>query len=178
MRILILCLAVALSACVASQAPAPQSPNLVRLDASFADSKWQGGLPSDEVCKKFNTRPGNAPSIKVSGLPAATATIELSFNDTTASNKVFDRGGHGIIHYQIPNPGAGEVVIPSFPGQTNQLPAGFSVKRNFTSQAWDSGRGYLPPCSGGRGHAYTVDIRALDAQGARLAETNLSLGMY
>ena len=176
MRILVLCLAFALSACVASQ-PTSQVP-LVRLNASFADALWQSGIPSGEVCKRFNSRPGNAPSIMVAGLPATTTTIELSFNDITASNKSFDKGGHGIIHYQLPQPGEAEVVIPAFPGQISQLPEAFTIKRNFTSDAWDSGRGYLPPCSGGRGHTYTVDIRALDAQGARIGETKLTLGTY
>ena len=176
MRILVLCLAVALSACVASQ-PTSHSP-LVRLDVSFAEALWQFGIPSGEVCKRFNSRPGNAPSIRVAGLPANTVTIELSFNDITANNKSFDRGGHGIIHYQLPQPGETEIVIPAFPGQVSQLPAGFTVKRNFTSDAWDSGRGYLPPCSGGKGHTYTVDIRALDAQGARMGEAKLTLGIY
>jgi outer membrane lipoprotein-sorting protein len=40
MRLLILCFVLALSACVSSQAPAPQSPSLAKLEASFADSKW------------------------------------------------------------------------------------------------------------------------------------------
>ena len=175
MRILLLCLVLALAGCVGAQtSQAPLAP----LKAAFADSAWIGGtVPSAEVCKRFNTRPGNAPSIRVSGLPAATASIELSFDDTSAGG-FFDNGGHGIIHYKLPNAGASEVLIPSFPGQTNKLPPGFSVKRNFTSQAWDNGLGYLPPCSGGRGNTYTVDIRALDAQGARIAETSLTLGRY
>ena len=169
-------MALLLAACV-SEPQVPQAP-LAPLQVSFADSKWTGRIiPREEVCNRFNTRPGNAPSILVSGLPAATVTIELSFNDISARS-VFNHGGHGVIHYLLPTPGANEVVIPSFPGQTSKLPGGFSVKRHFTSEAWDTGSGYLPPCSGGQGNTYTVDIRALDAQGARIAEAKLVLGAY
>ena len=42
----------------------------------------------------------------------------------------------------------------------------------------DSEYGYLHLCNGGIGNTYTVDIRALDAQGAYIAETSLTLGRY
>ncbi|WP_244888459.1 hypothetical protein [Roseovarius tolerans] len=39
--------------------------------------------------------------------------------------------------------------------------------------------GYLPPCSGGRGNRYTVDLRAIDKAGKVLAEVKtVDIGKY
>ena len=39
--------------------------------------------------------------------------------------------------------------------------------------------GYLPPCSGGRGNLYTVDLKAIDGQGKVLSEIkNFQIGRY
>ena len=176
--VMTVCLALVLSACVQT---AEQDPNLPRLNVSFADDRWIGGVPAEELCKMLNPakRPGNSPSIKVAGIPASAVTIELSFNGTSNRNPTaFINGGHGVIHYQIPNAGAGEVIVPSFPGQTDKLAAGFVVKRDYSPASSETfGRkGYLPPCSQGSGNRYSVDIRALDAQGARVAAGYLFMG--
>lgn len=39
--------------------------------------------------------------------------------------------------------------------------------------------GYLPPCSGGRGNRYTVDVKILDAAGKVLdTQRNVAIGRY
>ncbi|SHN66368.1 hypothetical protein [Desulfovibrio litoralis] len=174
-RLLSLLFCLALTACVTT---APKSANYSQLQASFADSAWNGAtIPSGEVCNKFNSRPGNAPSIKVSNIPNTTVRLELKFSDETA-RAAFRNGGHGIISYTLPTAGMSEVVIPSFPGQVSNLPPNFQIVRNFTSEAWDSGTGYLPPCSGGKGNLYTVVISGFDAQGSLTGEVKLKMGRY
>jgi len=160
-------------------ATTPKAPDFSpKLEASLAGDKWDGqNIPQDEVCNKFNSRPGNSPAIRVEGLPASTTKVRLRFNDETAG-PAFDNGGHGIIEYRLPEDAENQAVIPSIPGQVSDLPEGFSIERNFTSQAWDTGSGYLPPCSGGEGNLYTVDIQALNAKGELTGETKLRLGRY
>ena len=38
--------------------------------------------------------------------------------------------------------------------------------------------GFLPPCSGGAGHLYTIDVTALDSAGKTLATGKIPLGTY
>jgi hypothetical protein len=160
-------------------ATTPKAPDFSpKLEASLAGDKWDGqNIPQDEVCNKFNSRPGNSPAIRLENLPASTTKVRLRFNDETAG-PAFDNGGHGIIEYRLPGDAGNQAVIPSIPGQVSDLPEGFSIERNFTSQAWDTGSGYLPPCSGGEGNLYTVDIQALNAKGELTGETKLRLGRY
>lgn len=163
---------------LAGCAGAPKAPEFKPLAASFVDSKWDGQrVPSDEVCKKFNSRAGETPAIKLNGLSSTTTNIELSFNDLSASPE-FNFGGHGVLNYKVTSNENGEIIIPKAPGQVDTLPENFSIKRDFTSKAWDSGKGYLPPCSGGRGHVYTVDIRAFNEKGELTGDTKLNLGRY
>jgi hypothetical protein len=156
----------------------PKAPDFKPLNASFTDTKWDGStVPKDEVCKKFAGTPGNTPSIKITNLNPTTQKIILSFNDESA-RPVFNNGGHGVLQYKGFEKGASTIIIPSAPGQVKELPEGFSIQRDFTREAWDSGSGYLPPCSGGRGNIYSVDIRALNDKEELTGETKLRLGRY
>jgi hypothetical protein len=157
---------------------APKAPDFKPLNASLADAKWDGKtIPSNEVCHKFNSRAGNAPKIAINNLNATSTKIELSFNDESAGPE-FNFGGHVVIEYQLPNEVKNSITVPSIPGQVKELPENFSIKRNFTSRAWDTGFGYLPPCSGGKGNLYTVTIKAYNDKGEITGDTKLTLGRY
>lgn len=157
----------------------PQAPSYTEIEASLADSKWDGkAIPKDEVCNRFNSRPGNSPAIQVENISADTVKIVLSFNDHSAG-PAFNNGGHGVLSYELgQKKGSSSIMIPSIPGQVSDLPNNFTVVRNFTSKAWDSGSGYLPPCSGGRNNLYSVDIRAYNENNELTGEAKVRLGRY
>lgn len=90
---------------------------------TFSDPAWDGkSIPSGQICKKFGGN-GATPSITVSGVPAEADAIVLEFSDKDDSK--MNNGGHGKIGYRI-TPGAAQVIVPSFPGETFTLPEGFS----------------------------------------------------
>ena len=68
------------------------------------------------------------------------------------------------------------------PGETDDMPKGaFLEARNRATGSYATG-GYLPPCSGGGGHVYFADIKAVnkvEGEDPRvLAETRFLLGRY
>ncbi len=143
--------------------------------ARFADPAWDGvTVPAGQHCP-LQGGTGATPAIDVSGLPAGTTQINLSFNDE--SYEPMDHGGHGVIGFTI-SQGATEASLASVPGATVELPEGVSIAvANKTSGDFTT-PGYMPPCSGGRGNTYSVDVIAVDAGGAELAKQRLSMGKY
>ena len=71
-----------------------------------------------------------------------------------------DEGGHGKIGYRIPE-GTTEIVIPSVPGHTFNLPEGFFLVAGHQGSSWDKAGAYMPPCSGGMGNRYYVTVKAV-----------------
>jgi hypothetical protein len=62
---------------------------------------------------------------------------------------------------------------------TATLPGGARVIKAARSSGDYASAGYLPPCSGGRGNRYTVDLKAIDKAGKVLDEiTNFDIGKY
>jgi hypothetical protein len=146
------------------------------LSVKFTDPAWDGKtVPKTATCSIDGNKGAMTPALEVSGLPAGTVKITESFNDETY--KPMDHGGHGVLGFDV-TPASGTATVPSVPGETDQLPAGVSVvTKNRGTGKYDK-PGWLPPCSGGAGNLYTMDVTALDASGASLASAHVELGHY
>jgi hypothetical protein len=159
-----------ISAVTALALAAPAAAMDVRLGGN-----WNGkSVPNGQQCRLFNGN-GSTPPMTVSGIPAGTAWIVMEFNDKSYQ-PLSRNGGHGILAY--PAKGA-TTSVPALPGMTNRLPGGAVVMKKARSTGKYASPGYLPPCSGGKGNQYTVDVKAVDAGGKVLArKTNISIGRY
>jgi hypothetical protein len=143
--------------------------------ATFADAAWDGvTVPEGQHCA-LQGGTGATPPLEVSGLPEGTSQINLSFNDE--SYEPMNNGGHGVLGFAVED-GATTASLPAVPGATDELPEGVTlVTANKTSGDYLT-PGYMPPCSGGAGNTYSVDVSAVDASGAELATTRVTLGKY
>lgn len=149
------------------------------LEAALADPAWNGrSVPSGQQCTKFGGS-GAAPALQVSGIPAQADALVLSFGDKDYS--ALSDGGHGVVSYAV-TPGAGSVTVPALPGETFDLPAGFTLIHEH--RGWSRPGAYLPPCSGGKSHLYIVTVKAVKlgpaGSGAfeELDKTKVKLGYY
>jgi hypothetical protein len=90
-----------------------------------------------------------------------------------------DNGGHGKIGYRISHE---DVLVPSLPGHSFELPDGFFLVEAQRAPTWDKAGAYLPPCSGGKGNRYAVTVKAVEVSKGEvirvLEQTTLSMGSY
>ena len=114
-----------------------------------------------------------SPSIKVTGIPNGTVKLELHFTD---EDWYAGEGAHGVVGFPVPA-GSKSVIVPSFKGETDKLPANIEAISSHEAQMLAGGV-YLGPCSYGRGHNYTVYVYAKNADGKELAKGKLPLGQY
>ena len=154
--------------------------NVVELKISFADSKWNGKeIPNGQQCGKFG---GNAstPQLIVGNIPPEANALVMEYSDR--NSRRMNNGGHGKIGYRIKS-GSHQVVIPSVPGHTFDLPKDFFLIAAHKNPAWDKAGAYMPPCSGGKGNLYVVEVKAVhdapDGQDSLiLGQGILTLGRY
>ena len=150
------------------------------LTITLADPAWNGkDIPAYQVCKKFGGSQSKSPALKVDGIPADADALLLSFNDESYSP--MDKGGHGVVRVQLNK--AATMQVPSIPGETDTLPGGVSVVANHRGTGWSgTGGAYLPPCSGGRGNTYTIDVSAIksstDGGSTTVAKGKIVMGRY
>lgn len=111
--------------------------------------------------------------MKVSNLPAGTKGVILSFNDETYTPN--SNGGHGVMLFHVAE-GSAEADLPSVSGESWSLPDGVEKVAAYKSKKVKGV--YLPPCSGGKGNRYTVDVRAVDADRNILDEIKVEMGKY
>ena len=136
---------------------------------------WDGKrVPAGQQCKLHGGN-GSTPPMRVKGVPQGAVWIVAAFNDK--SYKPLSRnGGHGTIAFPVKG---ATTDLPAVPGMTNRLPKGAQVVAKAKSSEKYASAGYLPPCSGGKGNRYTVDLKAVDKQGKVLDELrNVSIGRY
>ena len=144
-------------------------------DAKLADKSWDGvAVPAGQQCQKFGGNNPATPKIMVSGIPAGSNTLVLEYSDR--DSQPMNNGGHGMMSYKFA-PAATEVEIPSVAGHTFDMPASFTMINAHRSPNWDKAGAYMPPCSGGKSHAYYVTVKALDGDKVT-ATTVLELGKY
>ncbi len=158
----------------------PVSP-LAKLEVGFADPAWNGrAIPAGQQCGQFGGK-GASPALTVRGIPPGTTDLVVEFNDSDYPPLSTD-GGHGSIRVAVP-PGATQTTVPAVPGETNTLPAGV-VKEESHRGPMSPGTAYLPPCSGGRGHSYFADVKAVTRpaapadRGKLLGTGRITLGRY
>jgi hypothetical protein len=141
------------------------------------DLRWRHQtVPEGQQCKRDGGN-GASPRLAVGRLPEGTNRILLEFSDKT--DKVLNNGGHGRVGLQV-SEGATGVMVPSIPGHTFQLPS----DRMYVIEphrGTDEPGAYLPPCSGGMMHLYTVRVMAAREEGGKvtiLATEDVILGYY
>lgn len=153
---------------------------LITATAAYADMSislgggWNGKtVPNGQQCTLFGGK-GATPPMQVSNLPNGTAWVHVEYNDR--DYKPLSRnGGHGVIGYPVSGTSAD---LYSVPGLAGKLPG----KARVVSAARVSGdyasKGYLPPCSGGKGNRYFAEIKAISASGKILEKARVNIGRY
>lgn len=150
------------------------------LTVALDDPAWNGrSIPTDQVCKKFSGNQGKSPALKIDGIPTDADALLLSFNDESYSP--MDKGGHGVVRVQLNK--TSTMQVQAIPGETDTLPAGISVVTKHRGSGWSgTGGAYLPPCSGGRGNTYSIDIAVIksgaDGSTQTLAKGKIVMGRY
>jgi phosphatidylethanolamine-binding protein (PEBP) family uncharacterized protein len=143
------------------------------MTVEFADGRWDHRrIPRGQQCSRHGGD-GSTPALSVNGIPERTKTLTVAFNDTSEPS-LAKNGGLGVIGY--PWLGKNNQLLHSVPGETTAVSGGvFLVASNR-----DDGKekGYLPPCSGGKGHVYTAVVSAVDSSGNTLAQRRVVLGRY
>ncbi|WP_228848863.1 hypothetical protein [Halocynthiibacter styelae] len=137
---------------------------------------WDGNrVPDGQQCTLFGGN-GSTPPMRITGMPAGTAMIVAEYNDRSYQ-PLSRNGGHGTIGYAVSGDSAD---LPAVPGLTDRnLPRGVQVIKKARGTGEYASDGYMPPCSGGRGNRYTVDLHAVDAGGNTLERLRrVPIGRY
>jgi phosphatidylethanolamine-binding protein (PEBP) family uncharacterized protein len=157
---------VLLAATVSSQALA--------LEAKLADTAWDGvTVPKGQQCQKFDGQNPTTPELMVSDIPEGTTKLLIEYSDRDSEK--MNNGGHGRMTYTFEP--SDTVTVPSIPGHSYDLPASFAIVEEHRSPGWDKAGAYMPPCSGAKGHAYYVTIKAL-AGDEEKAMTVVEMGKF
>lgn len=130
-----------------------------------SDLRWRDHtVPAGQQCRRDGGN-GASPRLAVGRLPEGTNRILLEFSDK--SDKALNNGGHGRVGLQV-SEGATGVMVPSIPGHTFQLPSDrmYVIEPHRGS---DEPGAYLPPCSGGMMHLYTVKVMAAREEGGKIS---------
>ena len=148
--------------------------------AAMADMKialgggWNGKtVPKGQQCTIFQGK-GSTPPMKVTGLPKGTAWVYVEYNDRDYA-PLSKNGGHGIIAYPAKGTSAD---LYSVPGLAGKLPGKAQVISAARGKGEYKSDGYMPPCSGGNGHQYFADVKAISADGKLLEKTRVQIGRY
>lgn len=151
------------------------SAQAMALDVKFVDAKWDGmKIPTGQQCQKFGGQQPATPALKVSGIPAGATELVFEYSDRDFEK--MNNGGHGRIQYSLSS-SVSDLEVPSVPGHSFELPMNFTSIEAHRSPGWDKAGAYMPPCSGGKSHAYYVTVKALKADQV-LSQTVLELGTY
>ena len=157
---------------VATLMAVPATARAGDLTLRHGGEDWNGAkVPNRGICTRRGGE-GWSPEIVIGALPEGAVAVELRFTDKDWN----DEGAHGIVRIPLET-GADSLTVPSFKGETSELPEGISAIASH--QCGKCGGGvYLGPCSGGREHAYVVNAYALGDDGAVIASGSLALGVY
>ena len=144
------------------------------LTLSHTDPAWKDGkgdVPGKGICRR-NGGKGMSPPLKVSNIPEGTVKLLINFTDEDYGSE----GGHGAFELKLSR--KTEVDIASIQGEgSDKMPPNMKgVGQHHCGSC--GGTYYLGPCSGGRGHFYTVYVYAKNADGKELAKGKLPLGQY
>lgn len=151
------------------------STSAFSFEAKLADNSWDGStVPAGQQCQKFGGNNPSTPKLAVLDIPDNTNEIVLEYSDRDSER--MNNGGHGKMSFSLPSH-AKTVEIPSVPGHTFEMPAGFKMIEAHQGPGWDKAGAYMPPCSGGKGHAYYVTIKAVSGNKVTATST-VEMGKY
>ena len=135
---------------------------------------WDGHVvPADQICQ-LRGGDGATPPMQVTGLPHDTVRLQVEYNDMSYYSMAFD-GGHGVLSFDVAPPDAELAPVAAM---TADLPEGIRVVSAARATGRYASDGYLPPCSGGRGHMYSATVKAMDSDDQLLDSTVVVLGLY
>lgn len=136
---------------------------------------WNGkAVPKGQQCPFYGGH-GATPPMRVTGIPRGAAWLYVAFNDRDYPPLSRD-GGHGVIGFPVHGHRA---TLPPVPGmRPRRLPGGARVISAARATGKLASPGFLPPCSGGKGHRYMADVKAVSARGRVLAEVRVPIGRY
>lgn len=150
------------------------------LHLSLTDADWDGKtIPKGQQCREYDGN-GASPRITIQNIPFQANMLILEFSDATY--KPCDNGGHGVISYKIAQ-GSVEITVPSIPGQTFDLPNGFSlIQQHCGANLLMQPGAYIGPCPG-IGNLYYVRVKALYespdiSEPELLGEGRVDIGTY
>lgn len=151
------------------------STNAFAFDAKFADDSWDGmHVPKGQQCQKFGGNNPATPRLIVSGIPSGSTALVLEYSDR--DYEPMDDGGHGKMKFLL-DPQTSAVEVPAVLGHTFDIPPTFKLIEAHRGPSWDKAGAYMPPCSGGRGNAYYVKVKAVEGEQVT-ATTILEMGTY
>jgi hypothetical protein len=149
--------------------------NAFAIDAQLSEAKWDGkSIPEGQQCQKFGGVKPSTPKLLVTRIPEGTDALLIEYSDRDYKN--MNNGGHGKMRFNL-NSSANRVSVPRVLGHSFELPDNFTMISPHLSPIWDKEGAYMPPCSGGRDHAYYVTIRAMKGD-KQVESTVLELGRY
>lgn len=135
---------------------------------------WDGkAVPADQICQLLGGA-GTTPPMRVTGLPEGTVRLQVEYNDLSYFSMAMD-GGHGVLSFEVAPP---QAELASVAAMTSDLPNGVRVISPSRATGPYASDGYLPPCSGGRGHMYSATIKAISSDDQMLDSVVLELGLY
>jgi len=127
------------------------------LNVSFVNPLWNGKeVPMIGICKLCGGE-GKSPELKISNIPDSANIIVIEFNDRDY-NPLSQNGGHGAI--SVSSLKKTEVIVPSIPEQTFDIPKEVSVEHAHRAPKGNQGA-YLGPCSCGYGNRYFAVAKAV-----------------
>lgn len=145
------------------------------VEVTLTDPAWDGmKIPEGQQCQKFGGNMPATPKLQVTSIPAGSDSIVLEYSDR--DSKKMNNGGHGRMSYMI-DAMVKSVDIPSVAGHSFELPAKFKMIEKHRGAGWDKEGAYMPPCSGGKGHAYYVTVKTMKDDMVT-AETVLEMGKF
>lgn len=147
------------------------------MKVEFADPAWDGKkVPDAHNC---NSPTAATPPLKISGLPADSDFVTLSFRDIDGPGQMSMDGGHGRLGFTV-KAGSPEVTLPAVQQgkKKSEMPEGVELLAEHRGRRPVDG--YLAPCSQGQNHRYEVVVRAVKAadKNKALAETKLLIGSW
>ncbi len=136
---------------------------------------WGGrNIPNGQHCALQGGH-GETPPMQVSGVPDGAVWLIAEFNDKSY-RPLSRNGGHGVIGFPVQG---AVTTLPAVPANSTNLPGGAQVVSAGRGTGDYASVGYLPPCSGGAGNRYSVDIKAVSSDGQVLETvTNVIIGRY
>ncbi|MBR9862762.1 MAG: hypothetical protein GYB24_04895 [Rhodobacteraceae bacterium] len=135
---------------------------------------WNGKkVPAGQHCKLFGGN-GATPPMVISGLPNGTKWVLVQYNDRDYK-PLSTKGGHGAIGFPVKGSNA---QLPAIPANASKLPNGIFVASKARGTGKYASKGYLPPCSGGKGNRYFADVFAMTAENKSIGSARVEMGRY